>query len=311
MKLDTGCRFHFEVAADLFDERTLALLETAPPGRIQFEIGLQSFFEPTLKAVSRKTNLEKATRNITELLRGKNIHIHLDLISGLPYESLHDFQNSFRRTYELKPHILQLGFLKLLHGSILRKQAGDLKIEYSTEAPYEIQSSQWLSTDDIQILKHVENALRHTYNKSRFLRTIDYALAVSNLKPFSFYRALGEAAPNHGTALQDYAVQVFDFCMGLANVESDELRDHMVCDWLGMVKGKNMPGVLRNSDKRHKQEFERICNIVGDATLGVPLTEMREIRRDEVRILLSGKTVFVDSSGRCPITGLYEVDISL
>ena len=299
--LNTNCCFHFEVAADLFDEETLALLKTAPPGQVQLEIGLQSFYKPTLDAISRKTNLIKATQNIKELLIEGNIHIHIDLIAGLPYETLQIFKNSFEQAYALQAHTLQLGFLKLLHGSVLRKKAEDFKLAYSPTPPYEIQSSPWLSEDDKKVLKHAENALQHTYNKGRFLRTLDYVISVSKMHPFDFYHTLGKAAPNHGTALGDYAVEILNICAALPNVEYSKLQDHMVCDWLSMVKGKNMPTILRGMDKRHqnsqrKQVFEQIKQQYA-----------HEVRRDEVRILNNGKIAFVDNTKRNPVTGLYDL----
>jgi len=296
IKLDTNCCFHFEVAADLFDEQTISLLEAAPLGRIQFEIGLQSFFEPAIKAVSRKTDLEKAVQNIKRLLQCGNIHIHVDLIAGLPYETLQDFINSFEQAYELGAHTLQLGFLKLLHGSVLRKQAEHFGINYSSEPPYEIQSSTWLSAEDLHILKQTENALQHTHNKGRFLRTIDYVLSATKLHPFSFFNALGKAAPNHAVALQDYAVQILDFCAILPGVDKNTLCDNMVCDWLSMVKGKNMPTILRNPDNRRKHIFEQVKKQYN-----------HKIRRDEVRVLTSSEIVFVDSSEKSPVTGLYTL----
>ena len=296
--LDTNCNFHFEVAADLFDMETINLLSTAPPGRIQLEIGLQSFHKPTLEAVSRKTDIKKAAGNITDLLKGKNMHIHIDLIAGLPFEDLKDFKKSFEKAYKLNAHTLQLGFLKLLHGSVLRRQVEKYEIAFSQTPPYEIQSSPWLSADDIKTLKQAENALQHTYNKCRFLRTIKYVLSVSKVPAFAFYQALGEAAPNHGTALDIYAEQIFAFCANLPNVDFNDLHDHMVCDWLSMVKGKNMPTILRNTDSRRKQVFQYIKEIYD-----------HEIRRDEVRVLKSGKSVFVNNTICCPITGLYEIEL--
>jgi hypothetical protein len=283
--LDTPCRFHFEVAADLFDKQTLSLLSAAPPGRIQLEAGLQSFHQPALNAVARQMDLVKAEQNILIILQGRNIHVHVDLIAGLPYETLPDFQNSFDRAYALGAHTLQLGFLKLLHGSALRDLAETLGIRYGKEPPYEITGSPWLCAEDLQTLKQAENALRHTTNKNRFLTALDYVLTMSNLRPFSFFRALGEAAPNHGTQLENYAGQLYDVCVNLPGVDKDELRDRLVCDWLGMVKGKNMPAFL----KRHG-----------------PVTNIK-VGRHESAVLRSGKGVCVDSTNRDPVTGLYRL----
>ena len=294
--LNTECCFHFEVAADLFDDRTISLLCCAPPGRVQLEAGLQSYYEPALKASSRQMNIEKAEMNIRLLLKNNNVHIHVDLIAGLPYETLSDFQAGFNRAFALGAHTLQLGFLKLLHGSKIREQAEDMQIQYSSRPPYEIVCSPWLSAEDFLILRQTENALRHTYNKGRFLSALEYVMSASGLAPFSLLHILGEIAPNHGTQLADYARQIYDCFVGLPNVCDEKLRDCMVCDWLGMVKGKNMPHFLINHDKRRAQLIK-----AAGASFG------HTVARDEAAILHSGTGVIVDSNNRDPVTGLYRL----
>jgi len=332
--MDTVSRFHFEVAPDLFDSRMIDLLREAPPGRIQLEAGLQSFFAPALKAVSRPMDIEKAERNIRELTREGNIHIHVDLIAGLPYETLPDFLDSFDRAFTLGAHTLQLGFLKLLHGSALRARAEALGIKYSAEPPYEIKSSPWLGEGDIALLKQVENALQHTYNKCRFLSTLEYVSSASGARPSYHFENLGALAWNAGTDLSVYATQIFNVFVKLPGVDRDVLRDRMVCDWLGMVKGKNMPDSLRSPGNMHIQADGDPWSVgsVGapgfSAALGpdsvsgssVALTVRRrnvvaaaekqlgrKIRRDEVSVLSSGVGVYVDSEDRDPVTGLYRV----
>jgi hypothetical protein len=245
--LNSPCTYHFEVAPDLFDGRTLDLLAQAPPGRIQLEAGLQSYHRPALEAASRKTDIEKAEQNIRTILRAGNIHLHVDLLAGLPEETLAHFSTGFDRAYALGAHNLQLGFLKLLHGSVLRERAGELGICFDPAPPYEITGSPWLSAEDLSILKNAENALRHTSNKSRFLNSLEYALRASALRPFDLFRMLGEAAPNHGTDLEAYAGQVYGVLAGLPGVAPDELLDLMARDWLAMVKGKNIPKFLRGN----------------------------------------------------------------
>jgi len=294
--LDTACCFHFEVAADLFDEQMLSLLETAPPGRIQFEIGLQSFYEPALEASSRHMDVEKAESNIRALLKMQSIHLHVDLIAGLPYETLGEFMDSFDRAYSLKAHHLQLGFLKLLYGSELRKQAVTYSIEFSPEPPYEVLSTPWLSSEDMQMLKHVENALQHTRNKGRFLSALDYVLSVTGERPFSLLHSLGDAVPNHATQLEDYAVQIYEFFAGQSGVDKKTLIDCMIYDWLSMVKGKNAPAFLKNDDSRRIFVAEEAEKRLG-----------RTLKREEYAVLHSGKGIFVDSNDRDPVTGLYRV----
>ncbi|MCL2618487.1 MAG: DUF4080 domain-containing protein, partial [Defluviitaleaceae bacterium] len=292
--LDTACCFHMEVGADLFDERTLALLAAAPPGRFQLEAGLQSFHEPTLLAVSRKTDQEAAERNIRTIMRGRNIHVHIDLIAGLPHETLADFRASFARAYGLGAHNLQLGFLKLLHGSKLREDADALGIRYCPRPPYEILHSPWLSEQDLQTLKHAENALRSTYNKGRFLQTLEYVCAASGLDPFSLFGAIGTAAPNHATDLTRYAEALHGIFAALPGIDGDILRDNMHRDWLMMVTGKNTPPFLRKGGRNTMVR-------VAERKLG------RTIARDEAATLSDGTGVFVDSRSRDPVTGLYAL----
>jgi hypothetical protein len=247
LSLDSPCVYHFEVAPDLFDGRTLRLLADAPPGRIQLEAGLQSFYPPALEAISRKTNLQKAGENIKTILQAGNIHLHIDLIAGLPGETLSHFQHSFNLAFSLGAHNLQVGFLKLLRGSVLREQAEGLGIRYGADPPYEITESPWLSREDLAVLKNAENALRHTANKSRFLSSLEYVMRVSALSPFDLFRLLGKAAPNHGTALDTYAGQIYEALAELPGADRDELLDLMARDWLSMVKSKNIPRFLRGN----------------------------------------------------------------
>lgn len=296
--LDTACRFHFEVAADLFDDRTLRLLGASPPGRIQMEAGLQSFHQPALTAVNRRTDLHKVERNILKLLKAGNIHIHLDLIAGLPLETLGIFKDSFDRAYALGAHNLQLGFLKLLHGSALRETAGDSGIVYSPEPPYEIICSPWLSRDDLQLLKQTENALSRTHNKGRFLLSLKYALDATKFRPFDLYRGIGEAVRGYGESLGAYSQELYVYLAGLPGVDSGILRDHMVCDWLGFNRGKNLPACLQIPDRRRKRAAE-----IAEGFLGY------RPERSESMVLTSGggRAVFVDGRTPDPVTGLYRL----
>jgi radical SAM superfamily enzyme YgiQ (UPF0313 family) len=295
--MDTSCRFHFEAAADLFDDRTVALLRTAPPGRIQLETGLQSYCKPALEAVCRHHDVEKAEHYIQALLHGQNIHVHVDIIAGLPYETISDFQSGFNRAYALRAHHLQLGFLKLLHGSALRARAEALGIKYEPQPPYEIIESPWLSNEDLRTLKQAENALQHTYNKGRFLKTMQYAVAALKCTPFELYLCLGKTAENRGTALDVYAEQIYH-CLLQMGADKNALIEHMQCDWLGMVKGKNRPAFLKNTDEQKRHAVKTAENALG-----------RKIGRGEAAVLPSGKTAFVNSLCRDAVTGLYELHV--
>jgi len=295
MSLNTHNRFHFEVASDLFDQSAIDLLATAPAGLFQIEAGLQSFFKPTLEASKRKSNLQKATENIRKLIKAGNIHIHLDLIAGLPHETLEIFQDSFNQAYEIGANKLQLGFLKMLHGSVLRNQ--EKTIIFDPSPPYEIKNSPWLSATDLDVLRKTENALQNTYNKGHFLSTLKYVLSVSGLQPFQLYRGLGEAVEKDGMALADYAERLYSHFVTLQNIDPDQLKHHMIWDWLSMVKGSNMPQFLKLGNKKQLDEARKTA----EAHLS------RKLRRTEVAILPNGESIFVDSQSENPITKLYQV----
>ena len=191
--IPSGVCFHFEVAADLFDAQTLRLLATAPPGLIQLEAGIQTFNPRALAAVIRKTNISKLEENLQKILSTGNIHVHADLIAGLPYEDLPSFSRSFDRAYKLRPHMLQLGFLKLLHGSNLRAAAQKLALRFKHHPPYEVKSTPWLSKQDLLTLSEAEYALDKFYNSGRFSLTLTYLLDVSGIQPFDFFKSSGNS----------------------------------------------------------------------------------------------------------------------
>ncbi len=178
--------YHFEAAADLFDDELIGLLSSAPAGLFQLEIGIQSFNEKTLEAVGRKTNLELCARNIKKLLRAKNMHVHLDLIAGLPYEDFDSFAESFNRVFALRPHNIQLGFLKLLRGSKLRRDADKYGYAYSKLPPYEVLNTPWLSYDEILKLKNVETVVDALYNSGKYLLSLDYIINLFS-SAFNFF----------------------------------------------------------------------------------------------------------------------------
>lgn len=293
---DFGCTFHFEAAPDLFDEATMTLLKSAPAGKIQFELGIQSFHKPALEYCSCVIDLDKAAYTTERLVDMGNIHVHIGLIAGLPYETLPDFVDTFNRAFALKAHNLQLGFLKLLRGSRLRANARDLEITFSATPPYEIISSPWLSQDDLATLKLAEHALNLTYNKSRFITALDYTLDVTGIDAFSLFLKLGSYSPGRGKQLEDYIKDVFCFCKNFDGVDENTLKDKLIYDWLGMVKGKNLPEFLITAHKDREPVFSAAQQKLGRAP-----------RKEEYALLRSGHGIFVDSNARNPVTGLYEV----
>ena len=166
--------FHFEVAAELLTKEQINLLNSLRPGLVQLEIGVQSANRETLSAVNRKTELKELKKTIARVREKNNIHIHLDLIAGLPKEDLDSFKNSFNEVYRMNPHQLQLGFLKVLYGAPMEAMAAENEIVYQSAPPYEVLSTKWLSYDDIILLKKVEELVEVYTNSGQFVYSMMY-----------------------------------------------------------------------------------------------------------------------------------------
>lgn len=187
------CRtnFHFEIAADLLSQDVIELLTTAPVGRFQLEVGIQSTYEPTLNAIKRQNDWNKIVSNVSQLQKAGNIHLHLDLIIGLPFENLQRFSQSFNSVYSLRPHMLQIGFLKLLKGSGLRNAATDHDYVYSDDAPYEVLGNRYLDYSEIRELHVIEEVFNLTYNSGRFQTTLQWMIeTLFGGNAFAYYQKL-------------------------------------------------------------------------------------------------------------------------
>lgn len=246
--------FHFEVAADLFDDRTLALVREAPPGLFQFEAGLQSFHAPTLDEVARTTDLDRLVNNLKALIAPHNCHVHLDLIAGLPYEDFSAFRDSFDRAYALAPHMLQLGFLKLLPGSRLYRDAARYGYLAQPQAPYTIMKSAWIGPEELCRLRAAEDALERLYNSGRFYCTLAYVEKAAGVRPYDLFEGMGKYAEQMGgtyqVSLDTYTGWVYDYFSSLVGVEPARLRDEMVCDRIAVDNTRNIPPCLRAADAR-------------------------------------------------------------
>ena len=182
--------FHFEVSADLFREDELELIGRMRPGLIQLEIGVQSANPETLEAVHRKTDLEKLRRNVEKIRSFHSVHQHLDLIAGLPCEDYESFRRSFDFVYSMKPDQLQLGFLKVLKGSLMEEKAREYGITCKSLEPYEVFSTRWISYEEILKLKTVESMVEVYYNSGQFQYTLNWLTGFWE-DAFSFYEDLG------------------------------------------------------------------------------------------------------------------------
>ena len=189
--------FHFEISADLINEEELALMETMRPGLIQLEIGVQSTNEVTIKEIKRTMKLERLKEIVKRVKGFGNIHQHLDLIAGLPYEDYDTFRKSFDEIYALQPNQLQMGFLKVLKGSYMFEHAKEYGILYHDNPPYEVLSTKWLSYEDILKMKHIEEMLEVYYNSGQFEITMK-VLGTHFDSAFDMFQKLGDFYETRG-----------------------------------------------------------------------------------------------------------------
>ncbi|RHA46067.1 DUF4080 domain-containing protein [Blautia obeum] len=182
--------FHFEISADLLRDEEMDLMAKMRPGLIQLEIGVQSTNPETIRAIHRHMDLDKLERCVDRVHSFRNIHQHLDLIAGLPYEDYDTFQHSFNDVYQMKPDQLQLGFLKVLKGSLMQEEAEKYGIVHKEKEPYEVLSTNWLPYRDVLKLKAVESMVEVYYNSGQFQHTLEYLVPLAK-DAFTFYESLG------------------------------------------------------------------------------------------------------------------------
>ena len=182
--------FHFEVSADLINEAELELITSMRPGLIQLEIGVQSTNDTTIREIRRTMDLTRLKEIVKRVQVAGNIHEHLDLIAGLPYEDYATFAKSFDEIYALKPNQLQLGFLKVLKGSYMYEHAKEYDMVYHSTAPYEVMKTKWLSYEDVLKIKQVEEMLELYYNSGQYEVTMKL-LDVLFESPFYMFQEFG------------------------------------------------------------------------------------------------------------------------
>jgi radical SAM superfamily enzyme YgiQ (UPF0313 family) len=300
LAIPKGVCFHFEIAGDILDERTIRLLSTAPAGLIQFEIGLQSFNPKTLETVNRKTDINTLIGNIEKLIQPGNIHIHIDLIAGLPFEDLQSIQNSFNIAYNLKPHMLQLGFLKLLHGSTMRENPDAFPCEYSQDPPYEVIETPWLTRDELEFLHHTEDALDRLYNSGRLRRTLAYLLEQTKESPFDLISQFGVHTGNRtaNIPLDDYTQLVFEYFSNRYKLDKTVLRDIMACDRLATNASGSLPAVLRVEDPSLRSRIKE-WEWKNPPAKGV--------RRGYAYLYSEKQLVYAEYKNKHPVTGEYQL----
>ena len=290
--------FHFEISADLLREEELQEMSTMRPGLIQLEIGVQSTNPDTIKAIHRTMDFEKLKGIVDRIHSFGNIHQHLDLIAGLPYEDYDSFRHSFNDVYALKPQQLQLGFLKVLKGSHMMEMCREYGIVYKTQEPYEVLSTKWLDYDHVLKLKTVENMVEVYYNSGQFQNTLEY---LENFFPdaFSIYEGLGNFYMEKGygdishTRMRRYEI-LLEFLEDVPEISMDQVKDQMVYDLYLRENLKSRPGFARDQKPFERQiwDFRKREKVAKNA---------------HVEVFADGKVLLFDYADRDPLTNNAHV----
>lgn len=291
--------FHFEISADLLREEELQEMSTMPPGLIQLEIGVQSTNPDTIKAIHRTMDFEKLKGIVNRIHSFGNIHQHLDLIAGLPYEDYDSFRKSFNDVYALKPQQLQLGFLKVLKGSHMMEMCQEYEIVYKTREPYEVLSTKWLDYDHVLKLKNVENMVEVYYNSGQFQNTLEY---LEGFFPdaFSIYEGLGRFYMEKGygyvshTRMRRYEI-LLEFLENVPEISMDKVKDQMVYDLYLRENLKSRPGFAKDQKPFERQiwDFRKREKVAKNA---------------HVEVFADGKVLLFDYADRDPLTNNAHVE---
>ena len=256
--------FHFEIAGDILTDEEIDIIQSLRPGLIQLEIGVQSTNDCTLRAINRHTNLERLKNNVAKLLKNNNVHLHLDLIAGLPYEDLSSFKQSFNQVYSMGSHELQLGFLKLLKGAPINHDVEEQNIKYSSFAPYEVLSTKYLSYENICELKRVEEMLEIYHNSCQFSYSEKFLLDLEK-SPYDMYYNLSKYYQEKNQLviqckrviryelLLNYAIEKHAITIDMEN----HLRYLLTLDYYCRERAKARPAFALPIDE-YKSEIRRI-----------------------------------------------------
>ena len=285
--------FHFEISADLLRAEELALMKTMRPGLIQLEIGVQSTNPQTIKAIRRTMDFEKLKRIVEQIHSFGNIHQHLDLIAGLPYEGYDSFHKSFCDVYALHPEQFQLGFLKVLKGSHMMEMTGEYQILYKDREPYEVLSTAWLTYGEILGLKMVESMVEVYYNSGQFKHTLVF-LEQYFEDPFRMYEALGRFYEKKGyseishSRMRRYEI-LMEFAGEQKEIPPEALSDVMLLDLYLRENLKSRPSFASDQKPYERQIWDY------RKAKKIPKTAHIEVFRD-------GKRLLFDYTDRDPLT---------
>jgi len=264
--------FHFEICGELLTEEELELLETLRPGQVQFEIGVQTANRETLKAIHRMRDEEKLQRNVARLIKAHNIHIHLDLIAGLPFEPFESFRESFNAVYHMHPLQLQLGFLKILSGTPMETFAKEYRFKSRTHAPYEILSNEWIGYEELLCLKRIEEMTEVYYNSRQFEKTIEVLeeeMRLQGKTPFDLFERLALFYIKKGYDRMDHArMRRYEILLEFIlenGWEREKYVPLLLYDALSRERLKHWPDWAGSTEKPKGFDYDRRDPLTGNA----------------------------------------------
>lgn len=322
MEMGGNTNFHFEICGDLLDDETLDLLKDAPPGLFQFEIGVQSTRVETLEAIRRKTDFDKLSERVKILKGYRNIHLHLDLIAGLPGENYLSFQRSFNDVYKLKPDRLQLGFLKLLKGSGIRKDAEIWEYKYLSQPPYEVLENRDISYGEILMLKDVEDLVERYYNTHRYTNSLEYLGQLFGGDYYALYedfarywRTKGYAGLSH-SLIRHYEIFI-EYGLSIDGIDGEYFKDLIRLDYASQGKPSRYPkGIDVVLDEEEKQWVRNFFNNRDNILKYLPhlaqytpsqISRMAHIEFFDYEVM---RDKGADKVNRTPIAILFDYNIS-
>lgn len=322
--------FHFEISADLLNEEQLRLLSELRPGLVQLEIGIQSTCDRTLKEIHRYVDFRVLSENVHKIISFGNIHCHVDLIAGLPYEDIETFKKSFNDVYALKAEQLQLGFLKVLKGSLMYDNAKKYGIAYTSAPPYEVLYTRWLSYEDIMLLKSVEEMLEVYYNSGQFTLTISCLVRYFE-SAFDMFKLLAEFYKSRYAFGLKHSRQtryeiLLEFMKEYAYKDLNKLKTLLICDYYLRENARIRPEFADNAlqDKELISDMYAggLKNICGERFISVPYrkllneTHVETVGFDIMEFVKNGELreeihyIVFDYSRRNPLTSNAEIIIN-
>ncbi|MGL4425033.1 MAG: B12-binding domain-containing radical SAM protein [Cetobacterium sp.] len=303
-----GVTFHFEINANIFDEEVIEFLKKVPEHYFQFEIGVQSINKETMNSINRRNLLERLKNNIKAI--SKNIHLHVDLIAGLPHDTYETFKDSFDYVYELDSEMIQLGFLKILNGTRISKEIEEYDYKYIEFPPYEILSNCFISYKELVKLKNFEKMLDYYYNSEKFKNSVNYIINTNYSRPFDFFEDIADYyEKNNLLNVGHKVVSIFNHLVKFYEdkkfIQKDIFVEYLKLDYLLLGKPGSYPEWFiseKNKDKYNEIVIQKNFNSTREA---YKKTEFEKFQYDVLNNKVGTIEIFFNYSNRKTILEIF------